>query len=135
MNVSILLGRLCRDPELRYLPSGQPVVNFSIAVEESYKNRDGEKVERTLWVNIVAFAKTAELVSKYLHKGDQALINGRLQCREYEAKDGGGKRRAWEVVANQVKFLGGRRTAEQGSLSDTGERGPEPPADDEDIPF
>jgi single-strand DNA-binding protein len=141
VNKVILIGNLGRDPEVRYLPSGNPVANFSIATSESYTDRNGTKQDRTDWHNIVVYGKQAELCGQYLKKGRQVYIEGRISYRNYEAKDGSGKRYVTEIVAQRVQFLGGRG----GAVEDTAEfRGGAsapaggddvPPMDDEDIPF
>ena len=147
VNKVILLGNLGRDPEVRYLPSGQPVANFSVATSERFKGRDGTNKESTEWHNIVVYGKQAELCSQYLKKGRQVYIEGRLTTRQWEAKDGSGKRNRTEVVAQRVQFLGGRGegmgAGGAGARSGGGMDEPEdfstdmPPAgpDDDDIPF
>jgi single-strand DNA-binding protein len=107
VNMVILFGNLGRDPELRYTPSGQPVANFSIATSESWNKKDGSgREERTEWHRIVAWGRTAELCAQYLAKGRTVYIEGRLQTREWENKEGQ-KQRTTEVVANTVQFIGG----------------------------
>jgi single-strand DNA-binding protein len=135
VNKAILVGNLGRDPEVRSIPSGQ-VANFTLATSESYKNRDGQQQERTEWHNIVVYGKQAELCGQYLKKGRQVYVEGRLQTRQYEAKDGTGTRYRTEIVAQRVQFLGGRGAAAADGPADFG-GGPEvpPPMDDEDIPF
>jgi single-strand DNA-binding protein len=105
-NQVILMGNLTRDPELRQIPSGQSVCSFSIALNRSYKNAEGEWQEATDFVDIVAWAQLAERVAQYLTKGRPVLISGRLQSRSWE-KDGQ-KRSKLEVVAQDVTFLGSR---------------------------
>lgn len=107
VNKVILVGNLGRDPELRYTPGGQAVANFSLATTERFSTRDGDKQERTEWHRIVAWGRTGELCAQYLSKGRSVYIEGRLQTREWEDKEGQ-KRRTTEVVANTVQFLGGR---------------------------
>ena len=108
VNKVILIGNLGRDPELRYTQSGQAVANFSLATSENWNDKSsGERVERTEWHRIVAWGKTAELCSQYLSKGRTVYVEGRLQTREYEDKEGI-KRRVTEIVANNVTFLGQR---------------------------
>jgi single-strand DNA-binding protein len=147
VNKVILLGNLGRDPEVRYLPSGQPVANFSVATSERFKGRDGTNKESTEWHNIVVYGKQAELCSQFLKKGRQIFLEGRLTTRQWEAKDGSGKRSRTEVVAQRVQFLGSR--GDGAGTGGAGARGggmdePEdfsndmpPPAgpDDDDIPF
>jgi single-strand DNA-binding protein len=149
VNKVILIGNLGRDPELRYTPGGQPVANFSIATSESWNKKDGSgREERTEWHRIVAWGRTAELCAQYLSKGRTVYIEGRLQTREWENKEGQ-KQRTTEIVANTVQFIGGGRDAGAsggaprgqaggqggGGMSGSGgfDGGP-PPADDE-IPF
>ena len=104
-NQVILMGNLTRDPELRNTPSGQSVCNFGLALNRSYKNADGEWVEATDFVDIVAWGPLGERVAQYLSKGRPALVNGRLQSRSWEQD--GQKRSKLEVVAFDVTFLGG----------------------------
>lgn len=142
VNKAILIGNLGRDPEVRYLPSGNPVASFSIATTENYNDRSGARQERTEWHNIVVWGKQAELCGQYLKKGRQVYIEGRITNRSYEAKDGSGKRYRSEIVAQRIQFLGGRPGAAGGfdEPPDMGGGGGgggagEPPMDDEDIPF
>ena len=102
LNKVLLIGRLTRDPELRYTGSGTPVANFSIAVNSGFGKSDDNKVD---FINIVAWNKTAELCNQYLEKGKQVMIEGRLQIRSYQTQEGQ-KRTTAEVVANFVQFLG-----------------------------
>jgi single-strand DNA-binding protein len=98
VNRAILVGNLGRDPEVRQLPTGSPVANFTLATSESYKNREGQQQERTEWHSIVVYGKQAELCGQYLNKGRQVYVEGRLQTRQYEAKDGTGTRYRTEIV-------------------------------------
>ena len=104
-NQVILMGNLTRDPELRTTPTGQSVCNFGLALNRSYKGGDGEWVEATDFIDIVAWGPLGERVAQYLTKGRPALVNGRLQSRSWEQD--GQKRSKVEVVANDVTFLGG----------------------------
>ena len=148
VNKVILIGNLGRDPELRYTQGGQAVASFSIATTESFTKKTGERDERTEWHRIVAWGRTAELCAQYLAKGRSVYIEGRLQTREWENKEGQ-KQRTTEVVAQTVQFLGGPRgqgaaparegeahDEAQGSASgpDEGPSGGSPPPAD-DIPF
>lgn len=141
VNKVILIGNLGRDPEIRYLPSGQTVANFSVATTERFKGRDGQMKDQTEWHNVVVYGKQAETCGQYLKKGRQVYIEGRLATRQWEAKDGSGKRSRTEVVALRVQFLGGRAAAgggqEEPDLSAVTEAEPAHAAamDDEDIPF
>jgi len=91
VNKAILLGRLGKDPELRYTPSGKAVASFSLATSERWTGQDGQKNESTTWHNIVAWGKQAELIKEYLRKGREVYIEGRIDNRSYEKKDGSGK--------------------------------------------
>ena len=102
LNKVILIGRLGKDPELRYTPNGVAVCNFSLAVERSFKNQNGER--EVDWIDIVVWRKQAENCANYLAKGSQVAVEGRLQVRSYET-DEGQRRRVAEVVANNIQFL------------------------------
>lgn len=104
-NKVLLMGNLTRDPELRYIPSGQPVTSFSIAVNRNYTGQTGEKKEEVSFVRIVVWGKLAEICNEYLKKGRPVFVEGRLQSRSWEAQDGS-KRSTTEVVAQSVQFLG-----------------------------
>jgi len=146
VNKVFLIGNLGRDPELRYTPSGQPVANFTLATTDNYTSKAGDREERTEWHRIVAWGKTAELCAQYLSKGRSVYIEGRLQTREWENKEGQ-KQRTTEVVANTVQFLGPPKGAAGagggGRPSRPGAEGggeasydaPSAPPPDEDIPF
>jgi single-strand DNA-binding protein len=138
VNKVILIGNLGRDPEVRYLPSGQAVAGFSLATSDNFTDRSGAQQKRTEWHNIVVFGKQAELCAQYLKKGRQAYIEGRITYRQWDAKDGSGKRYRTEIVAQRVQFLGGRPGAGPEEPAEVGgvDTEPPPPAtDDEDIPF
>ncbi|TMA35543.1 MAG: single-stranded DNA-binding protein [Deltaproteobacteria bacterium] len=137
VNKVILIGNLGRDPELRYTQGGQAVANFTLATNERFSTKDGDKQERTEWHRIVAWGRTGELCAQYLSKGRSVYLEGRLQTREWEDKEGQ-KRRTTEIVAQTVQFLGGRGEGGPGGPSspsaeggfDSG--GPPPP---DDVPF
>jgi single-strand DNA-binding protein len=115
VNKVILIGNLGRDPELRYTQSGQAVVNFSLATSENWTDKTGERAERTEWHRIVAWGRTGELCAQYLSKGRTVYVEGRLQTRDWEDREGN-KRSTTEVNAQTVQFLGGPRgSGEQGS--------------------
>jgi len=116
VNKVILVGNLGRDPELRYIPSGQAVANFTLATNERWRDKDGNNQERTEWHRIVVWGKSAENCAQFLQKGRSVYIEGKLQTQEWEDKDGN-KRRTTEVVAQTVQFLGGRGGAESGGGS------------------
>ena len=150
LNKVLLMGNLGRDPEVRFTTGGTSVANFSIATNESWKDKNGQLQEKTEWHRIVVWGKLAELCGQYLKKGRQAFIEGRLQTREWTDKEGK-KNYSTEIVANNVQFIGGRPEgagAEAvGSPGPAGgsrdSYGPPPPADDapppgsgaDDIPF
>jgi single-strand DNA-binding protein len=134
VNKVILVGNLGRDPELRYTQAGTAVANFTLATNESFTTKDGRREERTEWHRIVAWGKTAELCSQYLSKGRTVYIEGRLQTREWENKEGQ-KQRTTEIVAQTVQFLGSPRDGGGGRGSSGGGREEPPPQGDDDIPF
>ena len=115
VNKVILVGRLGRDPEVRYLPNGEAVANFGVATSEQWKDRNGERQERTEWHNITMYRRLAEIAGQYLKKGSQVYIEGRIQSRKYTGKDGV-ERTAYEIIANEMKMIGGRDMG--GSSSD-----------------
>src|SRR5512136_49148 len=106
VNKVILIGNLGRDPELRYTPGGQPTAGFSLATTEKWTDKNGQKQERTEWHNIVAWGKLAELVNQYLKKGRSAYVEGRINTRSWDDRDGNKKYRT-EITASQIQFLGG----------------------------
>lgn len=141
INKVIIVGNLGADPEVRYTPSGSAVANFSVATSESWKDKNtGEKKERTEWHRIVVWGKLGELCGEYLSKGRQVYVEGRLQTRSYDDKEGV-KRYMTEIIATDVQFLGskesggGRPAGGAAPPRDSfGVPGAPPPADD-DIPF
>jgi single-strand DNA-binding protein len=108
LNKVMIIGNLGRDPEMRYLPSGSPVTNFSVAVSRRWKSREGEDREETEWFNIDCFDKLAETANTYLSKGRQVYIEGRLRTRSWEDQQTGEKRYRTEVVATNLVLLGQR---------------------------
>jgi single-strand DNA-binding protein len=110
INKVILIGNLGQNPEVRFSPSGQAVCNLSIATSESWTDKNGQKQEKTEWHRVVVFGKLAELCGQYLTKGRQAYIEGKLQTRNWQDKDGQ-TRYTTEVVAQSVQFLGGNAGA------------------------
>ncbi len=107
VNKAILVGNLGRDPELRQTPNGQSVVNFTLATSETWTDKSGERVERTEWHRIVAWGRTAEMCAQYLSKGRTVYVEGRIQTREWEDKEGN-KRYTTEINASTVNFIGPR---------------------------
>jgi single-strand DNA-binding protein len=145
LNKVILIGNLGRDPELRYTPNGSPVAEFSLATSEKWKDKEGNPQERTEWHNVVAWGRQAEICGEYLHKGRQVYVEGRIQTRSWDDKDGN-KRYKTEVVARQVLMLGARGEGQgPGAKADKAEpqkssppdtvSEPDPDYSDEDIPF
>lgn len=140
VNKVLLIGRLGRDPEVRYTPDGTAIANFSIATSEEWKDKKtGEKQERTEWHRIVAFRRLGEICGEYLSKGRQVYIEGRLQTRDWQDKDGN-KRYTTEIVASQMQMLGSRDMGDNSGASGFKKNdippGPElSGSQDDDIPF
>jgi len=147
VNKVILVGNLGADPDMRYTPSGQGVCELRVATSESWNDKNGQRQERTEWHRVVVWGKRAEVCSKYLAKGRQVYVEGRIQTRTYDDKDGN-KRYITEIIASDVQFLsGGSRDGQQRGRE--GDAGPPPPSDadfggygggsgggpDDDIPF
>ncbi|MGQ0709776.1 MAG: single-stranded DNA-binding protein [Rhodoferax sp.] len=107
VNKVILVGNLGRDPEIRYLPSGEPVANVTLATSSKFKNKSGEMVEETEWHRVTFFGKLADIVGQYLKKGRSIYVEGRLKTRKYTDKDGIEKY-ATDIIANEMQMLGGR---------------------------
>jgi len=107
VNKVILVGNLGKDPEVRYMPNGEAVCNFSIATTDSWKNKEGVKQEKTEWHNIVIYRKLAEIAGEYLAKGRPVYIEGRLQTRKWEKE--GVTRYTTEIIADQMQMLGSRQ--------------------------
>jgi single-strand DNA-binding protein len=114
VNKVILVGNLGRDPEVRFMPNGEAVCNFSIATTDSWKDKSGAKQERTEWHNIVMYRKLAEIAGEYLKKGRPVYVEGRLQTRKWQTKEGQ-DRYTTEIIADQMQMLGGR----DGGVSNT----------------
>ena len=138
INKVILIGNLGADPEVRYTPSGKAVANFTLATTEQWKGKDGEKNEKTEWHRIVAWERLGEICGEYLHKGRSVYIEGKLQTRGWDDKDGN-KRYTTEIIAQNMQMLGppGSQRSE-GQASTQEERHPsEEPVSipDDDIPF
>lgn len=132
VNKVILVGYLGQDPDMRYTPSGQGVCELRLATSESWNDKNGQRQERTEWHRIVVWGKRAEVCSKYLAKGRQVYVEGRIQTRSYDDKEGQ-KRYITEIIANDVQFLGGGK-GEGGGAGGSGGRssnndGPPPPSD------
>jgi single-strand DNA-binding protein len=147
LNKVMLIGRLGKDPEIRYTQDGAPVASFSLATSEFWTDKSGTRQERTEWHNIVAWNKLADLSKRYLAKGRQVYIEGRIRTREWDDRDGN-KRRTTEVIASQMVLLGSRPEAMEAGVSPIprgapeNEPGPAPSSGspdleitDDDIPF
>lgn len=148
VNRAILVGRLGRDPETRYTSAGQAVCNFTLATDETFKDRNGERQKRTEWHRIVVWGKQAEIAQQYLHKGSLIFVEGRIQTRQWDDREGQ-KRTTVEIVATSFRMLGGRGEG-GGMAASAGAPDAEPQAaaaaagaeempsteiSDEDIPF
>lgn len=134
LNSVQLIGNLGKDPEVRAVPSGVKVANFSIATSESYTDKAGQKVEKTEWHNIVMWRGLAEIAEKYLKKGSQVFIQGSLQTRKWQDQSGA-DRYTTEIRADKLVMLGGKRDggASEGGSAPSG--GGQPPAPEDDLPF
>jgi single-strand DNA-binding protein len=113
LNKVLLIGRLGKDPELRYLPNGDAVANFSIATSENWKDKNGDKQELTEWHNIAMYKKLAEIAGQYLKKGSLVYLEGKLKTRKWQDKTTGADRYSTEVVCDEMKMLGGKPDGEQ----------------------
>ena len=106
LNKVILIGRLDQEPTIRHMPNGEAVCNFSVATSESWKDSNGQKQERSEWHNVTMYRKLAEIAGQYLTKGSQVYLEGKIQSRKYQGKDGI-ERTAYDIIANEMKMLGG----------------------------
>ena len=127
VNKVILVGSLGKDPEIKYMPNGEAVANFSMATSENWKNKEGVKQEKTEWHNIVAYRKLAEIIGEYLIKGAPVYIEGKLQTRSWE-KDGV-KRYSTEIIADSMQMLGGKK-----DNSTTSAQRQDPPSNEQSQP-
>ncbi len=141
VNKVLLIGRLGRDPEVRYTQDGTAIANFSIATSEEWKDKKtGEKQERTEWHRIVAFQRLGEICGEYLSKGRQVYVEGRLQTRDWQDKDGN-KRYTTEIVASQMQMLGSKDSYDNTGGGSGFKKNDVPPgpefsgSQDDDIPF
>lgn len=131
LNRIILIGRLTRDPELRYVPSGQPVASFTLAVDRPFASQGGERA--TDFIDIVAWRRLAEQVTQHLSKGRLVAVEGRLQIRSYETQDGQ-RRKVAEVVADAVRFLDRKGPGVPADVA-APEAVPDAPEEPDDVPF
>ncbi len=136
LNKAFVIGNLTRDPELKALPSGTKVCSFAVATNRSFKDKEGNRQDASEFHNIVAFARLAELVAQYMKKGSQVYVEGRLQTRSWEDKNGGGMKYRTEIVAEAIQF--GNRPTGAGAPASTGKKGaaatPDVPSDKIDYP-
>jgi len=144
VNKVILVGNLGRDPESRSTAAGQPVVNFTVATNRKWRDREGQRQEQTEWHNIVCFGRQAEVAGQYLHKGKQIYVEGRLQTRSWDDKQTGEKKYRTEIVCDNFQMLGQRGDSGGGggygggapsSGGGGGGGGFDPGPSDDDIPF
>jgi single-strand DNA-binding protein len=151
INKVILIGRLGKDPEVKYTPSGAPVAKFTLATDEVFKDRSGEQQRRTEWHTVVAWNRLAEICGQYLTKGKQVYVEGSIRSRQWEDQSGN-KRTAYEIVARDMKMLGSKGDSPSSGFSTPAEpmdqssqpresapgtsgSRPETEITDEDIPF
>ena len=127
VNKCIFIGNVTKDPEIRYAPSGDGIANFSIAVNESWKDKNGQKQERVEFVNVVAYRKLAEIIGEYLRNGASVYIEGKMQTRKWQTKEGQ-DRYTTEIIADTMQMLGGK----DGATGKT--QGQEAQSNDNDFP-
>ncbi len=118
LNKVILIGRVGRDPEIRYTTAGQAVASFSLATSETWKDKDGSKKDKTEWHNCVAWGKLGEIAGEYVKKGTLLYCEGKIESREYEGKDGV-KRKQYNIVLSILKMLGGGKSNGQSQAKPT----------------
>src|ERR1700731_1997332 len=117
VNKVILLGNVGKDPEIKSLPSGQPVANFSIATSDRYKDKQDQWQDRTEWHNITAYGRTAEIIRDYVKKGNKLYVEGRLTTRSWDDKESGKKVYRTEIIVNDLSLLSGKGEGDGGSSS------------------
>ncbi len=145
LNKATLIGRLGRDPEVRYMPNGDAVCNFSLATDESWEDKNGQRQTKTEWHAVTLYRRLAEIAGQYLKKGSQVYLEGKIQSRKYTDKNGV-ERTAYEIICHEMKMLGGNGNeahmqpappASHEPPPPPAARNAAPPSDDinEDIPF
>ena len=143
LNKVILIGRLGKDPETRFMPNGEAVCNFSVATSESWKDQNGQRQERIEWHNITMYRRLAEIAGQYLKKGSQVYLEGKIQTRKYTDKNGV-ERTAYDIIVNEMKMLGGgnndgQQAQQAQAETPTSPRSQAPAAPvedvDDDVPF
>ncbi len=127
LNKVLLIGNLGKDPEIRYMPSGDAIANLTVATSETWKDKSGEKQEKTEWHRVSMFGRLAEIAGEYLKKGSSVYIEGRIQTRKYTDKEGQ-ERYSTEIVANEMKMLGGRGAGVTTDMDKSGGARSSPPA-------
>ncbi len=147
VNKAIIIGRLGKDPETRYMTNGEAVTNVSLATSETWKDKSGEKQEKTEWHNLVFYRRLAEVAGEYLRKGSQVYVEGKIQTRKWQDKETGKDRYTTEIIVNEMQMLGSKQGGEQHESSEPAARPapaakPAAPASggafdhfDDDIPF
>ena len=133
VNIVSLIGRVGKDPEVRHLDSGNTVANFSLATTETYKDKSGDKKEETQWHNCVAWGKTAEVAEKYVHKGDQLYVSGKLVYEQYEKESV--KHTVAKIRIDKMVMLGGKRSAAEVERAVTTPDVSNEPEPENDLPF
>lgn len=138
INKVILVGNLGKDPEVRTLENGAKVANFTLATSESYKNKEGQRVTQTEWHNIVLWRGLAEIAERFLNKGNQVYIEGKIRSRSWDDKDGN-KRYTTEILGDNLTMLGGRRDSDEASAGQVPSQDTAPEAnvseEKDDLPF
>lgn len=143
LNKVILIGRLGKDPETRFMPNGEAVCNFSVATSESWKDQSGQRQERVEWHNVTMYRRLAEIAGQYLKKGSQVYLEGKIQTRKYTDKNGV-ERTAYDIIVHEMKMLGGGSDGQQAQPAQgetptppRRQAAPAAPVDNEsdDIPF
>lgn len=144
VNKVTIIGNLGKDPELKFMPNGDAVCNFSVATTDTWKDKDGAKQERTEWHNIVMYRKVAEIAGEYLKQGSSVYLEGRLQTRKWQTKEGQ-DRYTTEIVADSMQMLGKKSDSEQGNGNESQQKHSEQKSNgyqkqpineiDDDVPF
>ncbi len=139
VNKVILLGNLGKDPEIRTLESGTKLARISVATNDYFKNKSGETIERTEWHNVILWRQRADIAEKFLQKGSQVYIEGRLQTRQWDDKDGN-KRYTTEIIADVLNMVGGKPSgsgadSKQAQGNDNLPESPDLPPEEDDLPF
>lgn len=136
VNVAHLIGNVGKDPEVRTTASGQQIASFSLATSQRWKDREGNKQEKTEWHNVVAWGKLADIVARFVTKGSKLYIQGRIETQSWDDKESGQKRYKTQIVADQMTMLGDRKSGDSGERSSGAEPGDGGGyAGDDDIPF